>query len=411
MPRSTAITVVIAIVAAALGAAAWIWALRGRRAVGSATEQATFEALHHAALAAPSLRGGLTVESARRAGRHLRALLGVPALALCGADGELLAWHGPAASAEHDHEAAVRAHVAGMTRIGRARVLGPETVACGAYECPLRHAVIAPLVVAGRVEGVLAAYGPQASADLVRAASEVVRWVTTQLELAELDRSRAALVEAEVRALRAQISPHFIYNSLSAIASFVRTDPERARDLIVEFAEFTRYSFGRHGAFTSLAEELRCIDRYLLLERARFGDRLDVSLRIAPEVLPVPVPFLCLQPLVENAVRHGLERSPGPGRLVIAAEDVGAEAWISVEDDGVGMDPEVLAADLAGHPRADAADGAESRSDGRQGIGLRNVDERLRQVYGDAYGLVVETALGAGTKVRVRIPKFHPAAR
>ena len=118
-----------------------------------------------------------------------------------------------------------------------------------------------------------------------------------------------------MRALRAQISPHFIYNSLGAIASFVRTDPDRARELLLEFADFTRYSFRRHGEFTTLAEELRSIERYLLLEQARFGDRLQVTLRIAPEVLPVAVPFLCLQPLVENAVRHGLEAAAGGGHI------------------------------------------------------------------------------------------------
>src|SRR5712691_12832708 len=97
-----------------------------------------------------------------------------------------------------------------------------------------------------------------------------------------------------------------ICNALTAIASFVRTDPERARELILEFSEFTRYSFRAHGEFTTLAEELRSIDRYLILERARFGDRLEIRLQIAPEVLPIAVPFLALQPLVENAVRHGL---------------------------------------------------------------------------------------------------------
>src|SRR6185295_1952294 len=134
-----------------------------------------------------------------------------------------------------------------------------------------------------------------------------------QLELAELDESRHRLVRAEVRALRAQISPHFIYNSLGAIASFVRTDPDRARSLLLEFADFTRYSFRRHGEFTTLADELRSVERYLILEQARFGDRLSVKLSVAPEVLPVAVPFLCIQPLVENAVRHGLEGKGGIG--------------------------------------------------------------------------------------------------
>jgi two-component system LytT family sensor kinase len=227
----------------------------------------------------------------------------------------------------------------------------------------------------------------------------VARWVDSQLELAELDRSRTLLMEAEVRALRAQISPHFIYNSLTTIASFVRTDPERARELLLDFADFTRYSVRRHGEFTTLAEELRSIDRYLTLERARFGDQLRVTLRIAPEVLPVAVPFLCLQPLVENAVRHGLESKTAVGHISILAEDAGAECLISVEDDGVGMDPERLRRILSGDP--------DERS-GTGGVGLANVDERLRQVYGDEYGLVVETAEGAGAKISVRLPKYRP---
>ena len=170
----------------------------------------------------------------------------------------------------------------------------------------------------------MAAFAPAAGAGLVRATGEVADWVAAQVELAELDASRTLLMEAEVRALRAQISPHFIYNSLNAIASFINTDPVRARELVVEFADFTRYSFRRHGDFTTLAEELRCIDRYLLLERARFGDRVQVSLRIAPEVLSTVIPFLSLQPLVENAVRHGLEAKEGPGHISITANDSGA---------------------------------------------------------------------------------------
>ena len=113
---------------------------------------------------------------------------------------------------------------------------------------------------------------------------ELAGWVATQVELAELSYERTRAMEAELRALRAQISPHFIYNSLTAIASFVRTDPSRARELLLEFADFTRYSFRSHGDYTTLAEELKSIERYLLLEQARFGDRLEVTLRVAPEV-------------------------------------------------------------------------------------------------------------------------------
>ena len=217
---------------------------------------------------------------------------------------------------------------------------------------------------------------------MVRAALETGRWAAAQLALAELDSSRARLARAEVRALRAQISPHFVYNALSAIGSFVRTDPERARELILEFAEFTRYSFRSHGEFTTLAEELRSIDRYLTIERARFGDRLQVRLQVAPEVLPVGLPFLCLQPLVENAVRHGVSPKPGVGTVSIVARDAGAECVITVEDDGVGMDPAVLG----------RAGDADEPADAGQHVGLSVTSTNgCASVFGDGFGLVVET--------------------
>ncbi|GAB3269035.1 sensor histidine kinase [Kineosporia babensis] len=365
--------------------------------LGTEAERATFDTLHTASLAAPPLRDGLTPEGAQRAIRHLRTLLGTPAVAL--ADGSrLLAWDGE--GGHHQHQAL--RHAAGAIASGRTSVLDAAQIdgdeACGVLDCPLRSAVVAPLTSGDTVVGALIAYGGQASAALVRATGEVAMWVSTQIELAELDRSRTRAIEAEVRALRAQISPHFVYNSLAAIASFVRTDPERARELLLEFADFTRYAFRRGGEFTTLADELRNIERYLVLEQARFGDRLRVRLRVAPEVLPVAVPYLSVQPLVENAVRHGLQAKEGGGLITLGAADSGAEALIWVEDDGVGADPALIEKILAGQAR-----GTESES-----VGLGNVDARLRQVFGDRFGLVVETAEGAGTKVSFRVPKYAP---
>ena len=366
---------------------------RGGRAadldLGTPVERATFHTLHTASLAAPPLRAGLTEETARRAARPLRSLLGTEAL--CLTDGTaVLAWDGPG---EGHHHGGVPDLAAGTLETGRSR---SAPTGCADPGCDLRWAVTAPLTGEEGVLGALVAYGPRESAVLVRAATEVARWVSVQLELAELDRSRTRMVEAEIRALRAQISPHFIFNSLAAIASFVRTDPERARDLLLEFADFTRYSFRRHGDFAQLADELRAIEQYLALAGARFGDRLKVTLQIAPEVLPVALPFLCLQPLVENAVKHGLQDRERGCRVTIAARDAGAEAVVTVVDDGVGMDPERLRAVLRGeHP-------------GGSGIGLSNVDERLRQVYGPEHGLVIETGVGAGMKVTARFPKYRP---
>ncbi len=380
----------IAVVAllAALGAAVFaVVRLRARRAVATATQRAAYEVLRTAGLAAEPLRAGLSATSAGKAVRHLRQLTGAAGLAVVGTT-VVLAFDGD--GAHHGDQLLTAAATA-----TRPTVLGTRELVCDLVDCPIRGAVVVP--VPGGALAALSAGGPPAPG-LVQATRETARWVAAQLDLAELDSSRARLARAEVRALRAQISPHFIYNALTAIASFVRTDPERARELILEFAEFTRYSFRAHGEFTTLAEELRSIDRYLTLERARFGERLQVRLQVAPEVLPVGLPFLCLQPLVENAVRHGLSPKPGVGTVSIVARDAGSECQITVEDDGVGMDPAIL------------RPSPEESADG-QHVGLANVDDRLRSVFGDEFGLVVETAPAAGTKVSMRIPKFHPAVR
>jgi two-component system LytT family sensor kinase len=390
---------VVAVMVALAGAVVAVVRLRARRGIATALQRATYDVLHTAGLAAEPLRGGLTPASAAKAARHLRTLVGAVGLTIATAD-RCLAFDGR--GSHHSEQFTGAAQRAIQTK--RSVVLNSADLPCDRVDCVVRGAVVTPLAGPdGRAGAALVAVADdQPAPGLVQAALETARWAGSQLALAELDSSRERLARAEVRALRAQISPHFIYNALTAIASFVRTDPERARELILEFAEFTRYSFRAHGEFTTLAEELRSIDRYLTIERARFGDRLQVRLQIAPEVLPVGLPFLCLQPLVENAVRHGLSRKPGVGMVSIEARDAGSECHITVEDDGVGMDPEALAAGVA-----EAANGDDSG----QHVGLSNVDERLRSVFGDHFGLVVETAPGEGTKVSMRVPKFHPGVR
>ncbi|RAX50542.1 sensor histidine kinase [Arthrobacter sp. AQ5-05] len=357
---------------------------RSTRDLGTDAEKATFETLHRVSVAAPHLAQGLTPEGAATASKHLRALLAAQALIITDTSA-VLALDGTLPVTEERGSAAALELAAAALAATRTQVKRSEGF----------DMVCAPIMVGDTPVGTVCAYIPRAGAGFVRAVAEVAAWVAAQVGLAELDASRALLMEAEVRALRAQISPHFIYNSLNAIASFIITDPARARELVVEFADFTRYSFRRHGDFTTLSEELTAIDRYLLLEKARFGERIRVSLAIAPEVLSTAIPFLSLQPLVENAVRHGLESKPGGGRITISASDSGEYALITVEDDGVGIDPEALRSVLAGT--------TESIH-----VGLRNVDVRLRQVYGDAHGLVIDTAPGAGTLITMRIPKFRP---
>jgi two-component system LytT family sensor kinase len=389
------LVIVVVSVAAALSGAVLFWRRTSRR-VGTPVQQATYEALHTASEAVSVLREGLTPGTAAKAAPSLRQLLGTPVVAMADRTG-LLACEGPDRHAEDRHAEALGRQLQKVVSSGRSQLLSASDLDClHGSDCPVRGGVAVPIAVDGVVIGALAALGPSADAALMRIAGEVAQFVSTQLALAELDASRTRSVQAQLNFLRAQISPHFLYNALTAIESFVRSDPERARDLLVGFAEFIRWTFREHSQYDTLAEELRFVDTYLELERARFGERLAVSLRVAPEVLPVRVPSLILQPLVENAVRHGLERSTGIARLLISAEDGGHEAVVTVEDHGIGADPEQLASLLGG-------------SGGGQSVGLRNVDERLRATFGDDHGLTIETGVGAGTKVTMRLPKFFPA--
>lgn len=387
---AVALTIVLATVALALG----LIAVLTRRVVSTPAERTVHATLHTASLAARPLRKGLRADSARGAAPHLRALTGSDGLALYGPDGEFLTADPPGDALWNPATRNDCLRTARESIEGRRRVLRREQTPAVVGQ-PL-------LDDDGTVLGALVAVNhTEPAPGMLGAIGEVARYAANQLQLAELDASRSRLDRAEVLALRAQISPHFIYNALNTIASFVRTDPARARELILEFADFTRYSFRSAGPYTVLADELRNIDRYLVLERARFGPGLSVTLRIAPEVLTVVVPFLALQPLVENAVRHGLAGRPR-GSVEIVARDEGSDCVITIEDDGVGMDPDAL--------RSGSGD---VLSDGEQSahVGLTNVDHRLRAAFGNDYGLVVETAPGAGTKVIMRVPKFRSGVR
>ena len=249
-----------------LGAAAGARA-RARRACAPA--------LHAAAATLPHLRKGLTRESAGKAIGHLHALTQAAGVLID--DGEtVLAADGPRATTSSGCRTPTRVEV----------VRGPD---------PFGNTVVAPLIVGGERIGRLAAfYGPERRLrpEDTRVVSEVASLVSAQVELSALAEQEERLAQAELRALRAQISPHFIYNALAAVANSIHTKPEEARELLTEFAEFTRYAFRGNRSYVTLADELHYVEKYLRLEQARFGDRLDVRVSVAPEVLTAVVPVL-----------------------------------------------------------------------------------------------------------------------
>ncbi|MFI5609573.1 sensor histidine kinase [Amycolatopsis sp. NPDC051903] len=317
---------------------------------------------------------GLAGTHARRAAHGLRRLFGVAGLGLTDLSGSLL-WSGRPAP-----DATV------------ARVL--DEVLHSEEPATADGVAAVPLHVHDELAGALLVAGDPRG-EVVRQAADVV---VQALERGRLEASADHAAQAELRALRAEMSPHFVYNALTVIASLVRSEPDRARDLMLDFADYTRYSLARHGEYTVVAEEFRAVETYLALQRAVLGERLKVQVRVAPEVLAVAVPYLVLEPLVENAIRHGIEPRAQAGLVQVHGQAEGNDCVISVEDDGVGMEPKLAADILAGR----ASDGS------RGGLGLANVDRRLRNVYGAWYGLTVETEVGAGTRVVVRLPRFQP---
>ncbi|HEY7633888.1 MAG TPA: histidine kinase [Thermoleophilaceae bacterium] len=366
--------------------------LSGPRRVISPERQAMQAALHEAMATLPHLRKGLTLQSAQTSAPHLRALTQAPAIALLSGgsviafDGDGADHHGPGDLLAVDTSRDQRVHV--QTRFK-----------CSEPGCPLHAAIVAPLGIQGdRVGTLVALYhdGGRLRPEDTRGVEETAALVSAQLALASLAAQEERLAEAELRALRAQISPHFIYNALAAVASEIHADPEQARELLTEFAEFIRYAFQGERPYVTLAEELRYVEKYLRLERARFGERLDVRLEVAPEVLQAVLPVLSLQPLVENSIRHGVETSLGVRHVEIVATDLGRDAEVRVIDDGVGMDEARARAALSG---------------ASEGIGLSNVHGRLRAAFGEGYGLELESAPGAGTTVVMTIPKFRAGVR
>lgn len=203
--------------------------------------------------------------------------------------------------------------------------------------------------------------------------------------------------EAELRALRAQINPHFLFNSLNTIADLVVTDPLRAETMTLRLAQVFRHVLMHSSRpLTSVREEIDFVGRYLFIEEARFGDRLKFEMDVSPDVAAHRIPSLILQPLVENSLKHGLAPKPGRGHLWIKAALRGTDVCLTVEDDGVGA------------ARAERTPAGLPRS-GASGVGLRNVAERLQTLYQNRATFAFEPRATGGTRVTLRIPAEEEA--
>ena len=373
-----------------------VWRVTRARRRDRTPETAGMQSALHAATATlPHLRRGLHSRSAANAVPHLRALTGAAAVALADTH-TVLAIDGE--GREQVRPGDLLSRLLERTPDDRMHIV-PRLVSSDP-SCPLRSAVLAPLAVQGRRAGTLIAFyrsvGRPSGGEL-RVVQEAASLVSAQVELSVVREQEERLAQAELRALRAQISPHFIYNALAAVAGDIHARPEEARELLIDFAEFTRYLFRDGRSYVTLAEELAHVERYLRLEQARFRDKLHVTFDVPSNTRAAVVPAMSIQPLVENAVRHGVERRAGGGRIAIEARVIGGDIELRVRDDGIGIDPERVPALLAGTGK---------------GIGLSNVDARLRATFGERYALRIDAAPGDGTTVVMTVPNLagdeHP---
>lgn len=208
----------------------------------------------------------------------------------------------------------------------------------------------------------------------------------------QLEMQRARLTEAQLAALTNQINPHFLFNTLNSVSTLIRIDPERARSMIYKLSSILRRLLRKTENFAKLREEMAFIDDYLAIEMVRFGDKLRFTKEIEEKALDRLVPTMILQPIIENSIRHGLAHKVEGGMVSLRAWVEDERLWISIEDDGLGMPESKL----------------ETLFE-QQGIGVSNVKERLRVLFGPSYQMTVHSELGAGTRTVIAIPELEVA--
>lgn len=267
---------------------------------------------------------------------------------------------------------------------------------------PFPAGIIAPLIVSDKSVGTLKLYYARKQ-DITHTQITIVcglaELLSTQLLAYELDRQAELTARAEVKALQAQINPHFLFNTLNTIASFTRTNPEKARLLLRDFSSFYRHTLESSQTLIPLSEELQQTRRYLQIEKARFGeDRIIENERIAPNCADILVPGFMVQPIVENAVRHAM-KDDEPLHIDVLAVVDDCDVLISVCDDGLGMDPKTADRLLQSTKTSRAHDPRGT------GIALRNVAERIERFYGAGSGVEIVSKLGEGTCVTLRLSR------
>lgn len=346
----------------------------------------------------PYLRRGLNEGNAEAIAQIIQSISQVPAVAITDRE-RVLAYLGAGCDQHHPGDRILTEATREVIRTGNYKVVRTQKqLNCARKDicnCPLAAAVIVPLKNQREVVGTVKLYETkdgQLSPDVIRLALGMAQLLGMQIELAELDHQAKLTAEAQLDALHAQINPHFFFNVLNTIIATSRSNPNRTRRLLIHLAEFFRRALKSKGTVIPLREEMEFVNIYLILEKARFGRKLQVKEEIPEDLWDIVIPRLSIQPLVENAVKHGISPKMGNGTVLISVQQEGDEILIVVKDDGVGIPLDRI--------RYVLLPGFGSGN----GVGMANVHERLRGLYGEQYGLNVTSEADVGTTISMRLP-------
>ena len=266
----------------------------------------------------------------------------------------------------------------------------PEQIECNYANCPLKSAIISPLKDGKEIIGTLKIYYGKENAvtfSVESLAEGLSQIISTQFEISKLGKLQEMANKAEIKALQAQINPHFMFNALNTISSLIRTNPDKARELIVDLSTYLRYNISQGLAPVDLSKELEQVKAYVEIEKARFGDKLNMLYDI-DEDINIKIPCLIIQPIVENAIKHGILEGTGKGTVKLTINKIDDKNInVIVEDNGQGISEDIIKKVY------------ENKMDENK-IGISNVHNRLIYLYGE--GLKIQR-LNMGTRITYKI--------
>lgn len=339
----------------------------------------------------PLLQNGLDPASAQKIIEMIKNESKVDAVSITDKE-QVLAFTGTAA----DH------HLAGekiKTEASKKAIAEQKTIIiddkkeinCQEASCQLTNAVITPLKIKNSIYGLLKLYRCQQKITVldIKLAEGISNLLATQIKLAKLSKQAELKSEAELKALQAQINPHFLFNSLNATAALCRTKPLQARSLLIKLAGIFRRTLKRDIHQITLAEEIEFCQDYLSIEKARLGERLKVIWEIDPVLKNIKIPPFIIQPLIENSVKHGIHSKNEGGKIIIKVEKIAEELKITIADDGPGINAQKI---------------NEIKNNENDRIGINNIKERLFAIFGSQANFEIKSKIAKGTKNIITIP-------